>query len=450
MPVSQFITPTCLIVCNRVSMHLLGHFSGGAELTWDQISDLLASITGEKPKPSTASSTATATKATVGGPVKRKADEDISGGSAQKTQRTTAPLANGSVKPSDAVSASPRQGDRQSYAGSASLRGPNNQTNSSQPSSSLLARKPMNTPSKPSPTSASLANGPKPGILKSPSMTRPNPPASAKSSSGAGEGSSNKSQPKKGSYAEIMARAKAAQANMSSVGKIQHKALDKVPTKREREELKAEQTKSSRRGTKPHSAKPGHARSGTNGAGALRDPDLDRHKAGKSPLARGRESGKSTNGKTAKITEDDKKLKKAATATTGYTGTARPPPGASRSGSSSKPTAPNGSRDRHHESRPYGAFSARRSRDDDYDEELDDFIEYDDDEPELPGDRRRGYGDYSDEEDESDMEAGLSDIDVEERRAEVYARQEDRREEALEKRLKLEKEARKRRFLEGR
>ncbi|EON97795.1 putative spt2 chromatin protein [Phaeoacremonium minimum UCRPA7] len=237
---------------------------------------------------------------------------------------------------------------------------------------------------------------------------------------------------------------------MGAVGKIQHKALDKVPTKREREELKAEQTKGLRRGAKPQNTKPGHARLGANGSGASRDGDLDRPRGGTSSMTRRKDGGKSLNGKTAKSVEEDKKLKKAATATTGYTGTARPPPGASRAGSSSKPTAPNGSRDRHHESRPYGAFSARRNRDDDYDEELDDFIEYDDDEPEYGGDRRRGYGDYSDEDDESDMEAGLSDIDVEERRAEIYARQEDRREEALERKLKLEKEERKRRLLEGR
>ena len=305
----------------------------------------------------------------------------------------------------------------------------------------------MVSPSKPSPTSAAFSHNSRPNALNSPSATRPNSISSPKT--GTGGATTSKAQPKKGSYAEIMARAKAAQATMGPVGKIQHKALDKVPTKREREELKAEQVRASKKGVKPHSTRPGPPRPGVNGSGGLRDRDMDRHRDGSNAIGRAKDGGRPVNGKTAKAAEEDRKLKKAATATTGYTGTARPPPGASKAGSPSRATATNGSRDRHHGQRPYGAFSARRGRDDDYDEELDDFIEYDDDKPEYGG-ARRGYGGYSDEEDESDMEAGLSDIDNEERRAEVYAKQEDRREEELEKRLKREKEERKRRLVEGR
>lgn len=82
---------------------------------------------------------------------------------------------------------------------------------------------------------------------------------------------------------------------------------------------------------------------------------------------------------------------------------------------------------------------------------MDDFIEYDDEEDVGPG---YGLGpprryDSMDEEDESDMEAGLTDVEEEERRAAAIARREDMEQEALEKRLKREKEEKKRRLMEA-
>ena len=134
---------------------------------------------------------------------------------------------------------------------------------------------------------------------------------------------------------------------------------------------------------------------------------------------------------------EQKKFKKAALATTGYTGTARAtaPPKAGASAGKGRSAEPR--------ERPRYTGSAARSRKyNDYDEELDDFIDYDDEEDEAPGYGRRG--EFYSEEEESDMEAGLSDIDEEERRAEREARREDYEEEALEKKLKREKEERRR------
>jgi hypothetical protein len=88
---------------------------------------------------------------------------------------------------------------------------------------------------------------------------------------------------------------------------------------------------------------------------------------------------------------------------------------------------------------------AGRSRydQDDYDEDMDDFIDYDDEEDEQGGPRYEYASDAS-----SDMEAGLDDIDSEERRAERIARQEDLEEQRREEMLKRSKEERKRRALE--
>jgi protein SPT2 len=86
----------------------------------------------------------------------------------------------------------------------------------------------------------------------------------------------------------------------------------------------------------------------------------------------------------------------------------------------------------------YGGGAQRSRYDDDYDEELDDFIDYDEDEDEAGG--RHHY----DSDGSSDMEAGLGDIDEEEYRAEVIARREDQREEKEEAARKRAKEDRKR------
>ncbi|KAL7947420.1 hypothetical protein V8C42DRAFT_285975 [Trichoderma barbatum] len=242
-----------------------------------------------------------------------------------------------------------------------------------------------------------------------------------------------KAPPKKGSYAEILARAQRAQAVMGQVGKIQHKKVEKGAIKKERERNDVKGAPSGAQGKKPPvgykgSSKPG-PRSGTNGNASSK---TDRNGAVSRPAAKATASSRK-----APEPEPEKKLKKAAVATTGYTGTARPKPGAT----SKKSNAQRGGALLN--APPPRSGSSRRSRfEDDYDEELDDFIDYDDEE-----DDGQRYGYASDA--SSDMEAGLDDIDDEERLAERIARREDLQEEQLEKSLKVAKEERKRKALDA-
>lgn len=230
---------------------------------------------------------------------------------------------------------------------------------------------------------------------------------------------SNKA-PKKGSFAEILARASKAQATMGQVGKIQHKKVEGGSIKRAKEEVRERELQ--RRGGRGSSgprkpvAKSSSSYSGTSKPSAAR------------PSAASSKPGRPVSiGKRAPPPEPEKKIKKAASATIGYTGTARPVPGKP----SKKAAAQRGGALLNASSR-HGASSRGR---DEYDEELDDFIEYDDED----GDR---YGYASDG--SSDMEAGMDDIDGEERQAERMARLEDVRERKTEERLKAEKEERRR------
>lgn len=265
------------------------------------------------------------------------------------------------------------------------------------------------------------------------------PPSTANGSSAA------KAPPKKGSFAEILARGQRAQAVMGNVGKIQHKKVEKN-TSLKREEDRAGMSGGGRKvpvkktsAGYTGSAKPSQ-RNGTNGHGPQNG---GRHGSG-SGFASGNRlgssavrpgSGKST-GKQGAEDEQQKKIKKAAQATTGYSGTARPKPGnpvrhdsSSRGGALLNRPAPRPSRSSHYEN--------------DYDEDMDDFIEYDDDED--VGGPRYGY----DSDGSSDMEAGMDDIDNEEQRADRLARQEDIQQERLERNLKMAKEERKRKALEA-
>ena len=133
--------------------------------------------------------------------------------------------------------------------------------------------------------------------------------------------------------------------------------------------------------------------------------------------------------------DQQKKIKKAAQATTGYAGTARPRPG----NPAKRDSAPRG-----------GALlvssaprAGKSSRYDDYDEEMDDFIDYDDEEDN--GGPRYDY----DSDRSSDMEAGLDELDDEEQQAERIARREDIEEERRERDRKMAKEERKRKALEA-
>ncbi|KAI0387335.1 hypothetical protein F5Y04DRAFT_2821 [Hypomontagnella monticulosa] len=243
--------------------------------------------------------------------------------------------------------------------------------------------------------------------------------------------------PKKGSYQEIMERAKKNQASMGKVGVIQHKAMES--SKKERP-TKIESKVKGKDG-RPYlgNGRPpiGSPREGGRPGMPAREPSRN---GGKDIKTSGKARPGSSGGEAV-----EKKIKKSATATTGYTGTARPPPGAaSQKTSSSRKTQ---------SSYKQGGLLApprpsRQSRyEDEYDDEMDDFIDYDE---EDEGDRRGGGYEGYDSDASSDMEAGMSDIDVEERRAEILAREEDRREQALEEKLKREKEERRRRLGQGR
>lgn len=261
-------------------------------------------------------------------------------------------------------------------------------------------------------------------------------PASATAKITTAVDSGPKAGPKKRSFAEIMARAKAAQAAMpQKLGTIQHKKIEAGMMKRERAEVKAVEARQAAKLVRQGGARPGahgppsQSRHGTHGAVKTAN-------------------GTSTNGsgRRAAPVVEEKKVKKAALATTGYTGTARPRPGAS-SGRPNGLISKSGADSR--APRYGGPLSGSRRRYEDEDDELDDFIEYDDDEDE-PGygaPRRGGYD--SPEEDESDMEAGMTDVEEEERRAAAIALKEDREQKALELRLKREKEEKRRKMMEA-
>ncbi|CAH0043574.1 unnamed protein product [Clonostachys solani] len=343
------------------------------------IGDLLASIGGGEPAP------------------KRKAEEQLQ--IASKAPRINSPTVSRPIQPS-------RPLDRPNSTQSTNGNGVRSTVSS--------ALKPTNGThriTKPSAPVRSSSNGPS--------------PASAAAS---------RAPPKKGSFAEIMARAKAAQETMGQVGKIQHKKVEKGIMKKEKEVFtkpdpraridprpagKKPVSSSSYTGTSKASTRPtafvGGSRDPSRGRPAARPSDRDR----KQPME-----------------EADKKQKKAATATTGYTGTARPKPGSA----SRNDKAPRGGALLNRPAPRAG--SSRYSRyEEDYDEELDDFIDYDDEE-----EAQYRYDSGS----ESDMEAGMDDLELEERKAETIARREDEIEQRREKQLKAEKEDRRRRYLQGR
>ena len=223
---------------------------------------------------------------------------------------------------------------------------------------------------------------------------------------------------------------------MGQVGKIQHKKLEKGAVKKDTPEPRVDARNRKKKQPSPSgytgSGKP-MQRTGTSANGPARD---GRSEKGTQPV-KGGAGTKADRARAAAEEEREKKFKRAAAATTGYTGTARPKPGgpvkqrdAPRGGALLNTRAPRPS-------------SSKARLNDDYDEELDDFIDYDDEEEER-GPRYDYASDAS-----SDMEAGLEDIDTEERRAEIIARREDIAEEQLEKSLKAKKEARKRDALEA-
>ncbi|KAH8593691.1 hypothetical protein B0O99DRAFT_626836 [Bisporella sp. PMI_857] len=208
--------------------------------------------------------------------------------------------------------------------------------------------------------------------------------------------------PKKGSFAEIMARAKTLQSTQNQIGKIQHKKIEKVPRKKEREIEKEKRA---------------------NNVRSALDPKSKFQRPSQPPLRDGKTGVRQNTSKQS--AEPEKKVKKAATATTGYAGTARPKLGDNGAKAPSRPATSSSSR-----------FGRDRGRYDRYlseDEEDDELI--DDDEPDY----------YSDE---SDMEAAAFEVDEEEEMAAKLAAKEDREALAEENRLKMEKLERKRKMAE--
>lgn len=362
-----------------VSQHTQHNRDAHIHANSPKISDLLASISGGQ-----ASGPA--------GPPKRKAEEDLKPVSKVARQCPAPPKLAQPSRPLDRPNA---------------LSKPAN-GNTVKPA--LAALKPMNGAHR---------------VTKPAAPTRPSPVAPPSNSAPA----VNKAPPKKGSYAEVLARAKKAQEAMGQVGRIQHKKVEK---KEKEPAARADPRQPMRKpaGARAYqgTAKAGQ-RPGTNGA-AMRNGTAVRD-------ARGKPTGKPSMNE--RDEEHEKKVKKAAQATTGYTGTARPRPGAS----SKKDAAPRGGALLNRASHRPGASKSSRYGDD-YDEELDDFIDYDDEEDDQGGPRYHYDSDGS-----SDMEAGLDDIDVEERQAERIARREDIEEERLERTLKAAKEDRKRKALEA-
>lgn len=211
--------------------------------------------------------------------------------------------------------------------------------------------------------------------------------------------------PKKGSFAEIMARAKGLQSTAGQIGKIQHKRIEKAPSKREREEMKAQKSSRLQKNIGPN--------------GKFRNaPGAATLNGGKAKARAG--------GKADDPAMPEKKVKKAALATTGYAGTARPKPGSAKHPSkSSASSSSRYDRDRYDDGR---AASSRRytyaSEDDEGEEDEEDYA-----------------SDVS-----SDMEAAAYEVDEEEELAARIAWKEDALALAEENQLKKEK-AEKRRVL---
>lgn len=192
-----------------------------------------------------------------------------------------------------------------------------------------------------------------------------------------------------------MARAKTA-TPASGIGQYQHKPIEKPLSRVTKEEQKTGRLASS---------KPMERKVVQNGSKVASN--------GRDIKAGARETiGKSV----TKAPEPEKKVKKAALATTGYTGTARPV-----NGKSSRPA-----------SRPADRYRGNSRRDEyeseeDEDEELEEEEDY--------------YSDAS-----SDMEAATFEVDEEEERAARIARKEDAEALNEENRLKREKEEKRKRL----
>lgn len=216
----------------------------------------------------------------------------------------------------------------------------------------------------------------------------------------------------------------------------------KQPTKKEREQAAAEEAKLAKKGLKPGS-KLGAGLAGRNGLNGANANGNGLSDGAKDP---GQKVVMGKNGKVVAV--EERKPKKAALATTGYAGSARLPPTKAKPGAA-KPSAPDKDRGRDKQPNPMGMFGSRRRKDDEYDEDMDDFVVDDEEEEEAYGGYDAPRYRYADEDDDSDMEAGYSDVEDEETQAARMARIEDQREEAILEKRRREKEAKKK-ALQGR
>ncbi|KAM0435995.1 hypothetical protein ACHAPT_002887 [Fusarium lateritium] len=389
-----------------------------------KIGDLLAQISGGDDGPSASPAPNLARSNTL---PKRKADDDIRPYVPKAPRVTTlsttvAPRTSQPPRPRpNETSSRPTQPSRPLDRPTPSQR-PSNSINGGASKPHVLSSRPMNGGNRIS--KSAPPSRPSPGPSSAPPVARGAPP-------------------KKGSYAEILARAQRAQATMGQVGKIQHKKVEGGNIKKEKEEAKskavdpreAKKSRPSQPSGYSGTAKAGQ-RNGTPVNGQSRDGRNGRDSKALPPVKteRGKAvGGKPSGARAAAAVEEEKKVKKAVTATTGYTGTARPRPGAA----TKKKDTPRGGALLSAPRVPRPARSKSRF-DDEYDEDMDDFIDYDDEEDDGGGPRYDYASDGS-----SDMEAGMDELDIEERRAEQIARREDIEEERLERKLKADKEARK-------
>lgn len=364
-------------------------------------------------------------------PAKRKADDDAKG-SEQKQPRLSS-NANGSSRSAADPPKAPRPVERSTSGYTGSSR-PSTvaATNNNKPrpltekSASAASKKPSSTTSaKPSPTTPTFPTISRPATSASSSLSRP-APAPRPTGQDAAAGSTAKP-PKKGSYAEIKARAAAQAQKLQTIGKIQHRAVEKQKKEQDAEDARLVK-KGGKPGSKPAAGLPSKNGTHSNGNGL---PDRGVKAVGQKGVV-----GKA--GTKGAAVVEERKPKKSALATTGYAGSARPPPSKPKPGSSKHGDG----RDRARPPNPLGMFSRPRPKDDEYDEDMDDFIDDDEDEPEDDGYGRRYR--YADEDDDSDMEAGYSDVEDEEAAAARQARLEDQREEAILEQRRREKEARRR------
>lgn len=228
-------------------------------------------------------------------------------------------------------------------------------------------------------------------------------------------GDAPKAAPKKGSYAEIMARAKASQAGALAVGTIKHKPKETLSNKKEILLHKQGRLNKTKPGSKD----------------ALgRDVPLDgRPSAGPGP------SGMKTKSETGTSS-------KKAVAPPTYKGTATVKPQPSYKGTM-KPVAspnPSGRKNSAPEKGPSRSRSVSMGRPSISQDRHNRYLSEDEDD-DLDEDEDDMGGESTD-----DMEAGFSDVEEEEQHAIKFAKKEDEEQASIELKMKREKEERKKRL----